>query len=158
MPAVLTMPRSRNQFDPRGLESIHGRRERRLHAINVLVVEDDALLHDLLQDVLESGHFAPTITLKGHDAIAALEAPDADWCALITDIRLGRDQPTGWDVARRAREINPAIPVVYMTGDSSADWSTNGVPHSLLLSKPFAPAQMVTAVAQLINANAKPGP
>jgi hypothetical protein len=27
----------------------------------------------------------------------------------------------GWDVARRAREIDPEFPVTYMTGDSADD-------------------------------------
>ena len=149
--ATLAAWRSRNQFDPGKLLAIDARKERRLHAIKVLVVEDDALLHDLLQDVLESSGFTATMTLKGDHAIAALEAPEAEWCALITDIRLGRDQPTGWDVARRAREIDPDVPVIYMTGDSAVDWSRNGVPNSTILTKPFAPAQIVTAVTQLLN-------
>jgi hypothetical protein len=31
-----------------------------------------------------------------------------------------------------------------------------GVPNSLLLAKPFAPAQLVTAISQLLNAGAPP--
>jgi CheY-like chemotaxis protein len=127
-----------------------------LKAIHVLVVEDDALLHDLLQEPLEDGGFAVTLTLDGEEAIAALEAPDLVWCAVVTDIRLGRNKPTGWDVAKRARELNPSIPVVYMTGDSGADWSANGVPNSVMLNKPFAPVQIVTAVARLLNADGGP--
>jgi hypothetical protein len=51
-----------------------------------------------------------------------------------------------------AREINPSFPVVYMSGDSAEDWASQGVPNSIMLSKPFAPAQLVTAVSQLLNA------
>jgi CheY-like chemotaxis protein len=127
-----------------------------VEAINVLVVEDEALIHDLLRDVMEDGGFVVTVVVNGEEAIAALEDPDAVWCAVITDIRLGRGQPTGWDVARRARELNPAVPIIYMTGDSSADWAANGVPNSVLLTKPFAPAQVVTAVAQLLNQGSAP--
>jgi hypothetical protein len=43
------------------------------------------------------------------------------------------------------------IPVVYTTGAASADWGSNGVPNSVLLQKPFAPAQIVTAISQLLN-------
>jgi CheY-like chemotaxis protein len=120
--------------------------------VHVLVVEDEPLLHDILSEPLEDGGFSVTVVCSGDEAIAALEARDAAWSALVADIRLGRDQPTGWEVARRARELNAAIAVVYMTGDSSEDWAANGVPNSLLLNKPFAPVQVVTAVAQLINA------
>jgi CheY-like chemotaxis protein len=57
----------------------------------------------------------------------------------------------GWDVARRAREMEPEFPVVYMTGDSADDWASKGVPKSILLNKPFAPAQLITAISQLLN-------
>jgi DNA-binding response OmpR family regulator len=69
---------------------------------------------------------------------------------LVTDIRLD-DEKDGWHVARRARELNPLIPVVYMSGDSAADHSSQGVTHSIMVQKPFAPAQIVTAVSTLIN-------
>jgi len=39
-----------------------------------------------------------------------------------------------------------------MTGAAADDWGSEGVPNSILLKKPFAPAQLVTAVSQLVNA------
>ncbi|MDA9522084.1 hypothetical protein XI06_17760 [Bradyrhizobium sp. CCBAU 11434] len=50
-------------------------------------------------------------------------------------------------IARHAREIDPAFPVVYMSGDNVEDWPSKGVPNSIMLSKPFAPAQLVTAIS-----------
>jgi len=43
-----------------------------------------------------------------------------------------------------------------MTGDAGSDWAANGVPNSVLITKPFAPAQVVTAVSQLLNAGQPP--
>ena len=43
------------------------------------------------------------------------------------------------------------FPVVYMTGAAADEWASQGVPNSILLQKPFAPAQLVTAVSQLLN-------
>jgi len=57
----------------------------------------------------------------------------------------------GWEVAKAAREIDPAFPVVYLTGAVAGDWPSHGVPNSILLEKPFAPAQLITAVSQLLN-------
>jgi DNA-binding response OmpR family regulator len=68
----------------------------------------------------------------------------------VLDIKLGKDGIKGWDVARRARAINPALPVIYMRG-ADEEWAIQGVPKSILLNKPFAPAQLVTAVAQLLS-------
>jgi hypothetical protein len=39
-----------------------------------------------------------------------------------------------------------------MTGASGDQWTSHGVPDSILLRKPFAPAQLVTVVSQLLNA------
>jgi DNA-binding response OmpR family regulator len=57
----------------------------------------------------------------------------------------------GWEIAERAREIDPEFPIVYMTGGDADEWASKGVPNSVLLTKPFAPAQLVTAVSQLLN-------
>jgi hypothetical protein len=38
-----------------------------------------------------------------------------------------------------------------MSGDSAEEWASKGVPNSIMLSKPFAPAQLSTAVSQLLN-------
>jgi len=71
--------------------------------------------------------------------------------ALVTDVQLGPG-PSGWEIAKRARELHPEIPVVYVTGTAAAEWSSKGVPNSLIIQKPFAAAQVVTAVSQLLNA------
>ena len=120
-------------------------------AIRVLVVEDDKLIQLLVQEALAEGGFEVSTTSTGERAIIMLEADGADYQALITDVNLA-DEVTGWAVAARAREINDALPVIYMTGDGAHDWASKGVPNSVLLTKPFAPAQIITAVSQLLNA------
>jgi CheY-like chemotaxis protein len=117
----------------------------------VMVVEDDALIQDMVQDALLEGGFQAETTSSGEEATSLLEGNAGKHRALITDINL-RGQMTGWDLAKRARELNPEIPVVYVTADAADHWLSLGVPGSVLLAKPFAPAQIVTAVAQLLNA------
>jgi DNA-binding response OmpR family regulator len=70
--------------------------------------------------------------------------------ALVTDVNL-KGRLSGWEVARQIREKDPAFPVVYMTGAAGDGWASRGVPNSILLQKPFAPAQLVTAVSNLLN-------
>jgi CheY-like chemotaxis protein len=88
----------------------------------------------------------------GRTGYELLDSTDGKFRALVTDINLGSDKLSGWEVARHARAINPDFPVVYMSGDSAEDWASKGVPHSIMLAKPFAPAQLVTAVSQLLDA------
>ena len=79
-----------------------------------------------------------------------IESGVVKYSALVTDINL-KGAMKGWEIARLIRQIDPAFPVVYMTGAAADDWAWEGVPNSILLNKPFAPAQLVTAVSQLLN-------
>nr|WP_249799809.1 MULTISPECIES: response regulator [unclassified Bradyrhizobium] len=116
----------------------------------VLVVEDERLIQELVEAALTEGGFEAEIVGSGEEAITLLQDDATNYRALLTDIHL-KGTLTGWDVAKRAREVNPEIPVVYMTGAAANEWPSHGVPNSLLLNKPFAPAQVVTAVSQLLN-------
>jgi len=121
----------------------------------ILVIEDDAAVQGLVEDTLSEGGFEPAIAASGEEAVTLLKGRTANYRALVTDIGL-RGRMDGWEVARQAREINSQFPVVYMSGASAADWPAKGVPNSMMLEKPFAPAQLVTAVAQLLNSGTPP--
>ena len=116
----------------------------------LLLVEDEPLIAEMMQTTLEEGGYKVILAERGSEALAAFEANRDELAALITDIRLGSG-PNGWEVARHARHMKPDLPVVYMTGDSAVSWAAEGVPKSLLLQKPFATAQLVTAVSTLLN-------
>jgi CheY-like chemotaxis protein len=87
----------------------------------VLVVEDERLIQETLENAL-----SPAVSrLSGEDAVALLQGDSSKYRALSTDINL-LGEMDGWQVAHRARELNPEIPVIYMTGAAAADWSANG--------------------------------
>jgi CheY-like chemotaxis protein len=115
----------------------------------LLLVEDDPLVSLAVEEFLSAAGFRIVAASSGQEAIDIL-AGDAFLSAVVTDVRLGTG-PSGWDVAHRARELVPTIPVIYMTGDSASLWSAHGVPGSIVLQKPFVEAQLVTAIATLLN-------
>ena len=117
----------------------------------ILVVEDDHLIQSIVEESLTDGGFEIVIASSGQDALDLLDASEGKYRALVTDINLGPSKVDGWDVARHAREIDPVFPVVYMSGKDADEWASKGVPNSIMLAKPFAPAQLVTAVSQLLN-------
>jgi DNA-binding response OmpR family regulator len=106
-----------------------------------------------IEDALADAGFKVDFAPSGERALAALERRPEEIAGLITDIRLG-GKVTGWDVAHRARELNPKIPVVYISADSAGEWEVKGVPNSIMITKPFALVQVTTAIAQLLNAGA----
>jgi CheY-like chemotaxis protein len=89
-------------------------------------------------------------SLPHEEAVTLLRGHRGKYCALVADIVL-RGRIDGWEVAQRAREIDPDFPIIYMTGAKADQWPSRGVPNSILMEKPFAPAQLVTAVSQLLN-------
>jgi DNA-binding response OmpR family regulator len=117
----------------------------------ILVAEDDGLLQAFVEETLTDGGFAAVITASGEEAVTLLASEGAKYRAVVTDINLS-GKTDGWEVAQRAREIDHAFPVIYMSGAHAEDWAVKGVPNSIMLAKPFAPAQLVTALAQLLNA------
>jgi CheY-like chemotaxis protein len=121
----------------------------------ILVVEDDHVVQSLVEESFSEGGFDLAIAASGEEAVTLLKGRTTEYRALVTDINL-RGRINGWEVAKQAREINPAFPVVYMTGAAADEWAANGVPNSILLVKPFAPAQLLTAVSQLLNAGSPP--
>jgi DNA-binding response OmpR family regulator len=122
----------------------------------ILVVEDDHLVRSFVEEGLTDGGFGIATASSGENAIELLDASKGKYKALVTDINLEPGKIDGWDVARHAREIDPSFPVVYMSGKDADDWASKGVPNSIMLTKPFATAQLVTAVSQLLNTGAPP--
>ena len=122
----------------------------------LLCVEDNLLIHELMETTLRDAGFDVETVPSGREAIAVLEAGPDRFRGVVTDIDLGAG-PNGWDVARRARELIPGVPVVYVSGGSPGGWVSEGVPESVMLTKPFAMPQVVVTISTLLNA-ARPTP
>jgi CheY-like chemotaxis protein len=116
----------------------------------VLVIEDDPDIQIVLEDALTEGGFEPAIAASGEEGVTLLKSGLIKYRALVTDVIL-KGRMDGWEVAKQSREIDPAFPIVYITGEAVRRWPSRGVPNSIPLEKPFAPAQLVTAVSQLLN-------
>jgi CheY-like chemotaxis protein len=115
----------------------------------ILVIEDEYELQGLVEDALTGGGFVTEILSSGEEALTLFKARIKNYKALVTDVSL-KGHLSGWEVARQISQINPACPVIYMTGAAADQWASHGGPNSILLEKPFAPAQLVTAISNLL--------
>lgn len=116
----------------------------------LLLVEDEALVAVPLEmDLLDAG-FEVVLAFDGQQALTEIDRDADRFSVLITDIRLPAFD--GWAISKRARELVPTMPVIYMSGDSVGEWRANGVPDSVMLQKPFASSQLAEVVAKLVNA------
>ena len=118
----------------------------------VLIVDDEPLIATTVEATFEDAGFEVRSVLDAEAAATVVSELDSRLSALVTDIRLGAGA-NGWAVAVEARTKVPLLPVVYMTGDSAADWTAFGVPKSVLVQKPFVGAQVLAAVMTLMNSD-----
>jgi DNA-binding response OmpR family regulator len=126
-----------------------------LKEILVLVIEDDPEIQAMIDEALCNAGYEPALAASGEEAVTLLKGGQLSYCALVTDISLA-GRISGWEVAKAARQINPAFPVIYMTGAAADQWPVEGVPNSVLLTKPFAASQLVTAISNLLNTGGTP--
>jgi len=118
----------------------------------ILVVEDDQDIQNIVGDALDEGGFEFEFTDSGEAAVTLLKGSTERYRALVIDIAL-RGRMSGWEVGTRARQIDPEFPVVYISGVYADQWTLRGVPNSLILTNPFAPEQLLTAVSGLLKAH-----
>jgi DNA-binding response OmpR family regulator len=116
--------------------------------MTLLLVDDEPMIREMLEEDLAAAGFDILAAANGREAMAILDACWNDIVGLVTDIRLGQG-PNGWDVARHARALSSTMPIVYMTGDSAWELDVQGVAYSLLVNKPLAAAQIVSAITSL---------
>jgi CheY-like chemotaxis protein len=120
-------------------------------SVLLLLAEDEPLILTAAQDALEAGGYQVLPAETGSEAMSLLEGNIEELAGIVTDIRLGAG-PSGWEVARHARSLNPNLPIVYTSGDSAHEWPVEGVPNSVMVQKPYAHAQVLTAISGLLNA------
>jgi DNA-binding response OmpR family regulator len=116
----------------------------------ILIVEDEYLLQGVVEEALTDGGFATDILSSGEEALTLFKGGLKNYKALVTDVSL-KGRMSGWEVARQIREIDPAFPIIYISGAAGDQWASQGVPNSILIEKPFALARLVTAVSNLLN-------
>jgi CheY-like chemotaxis protein len=105
-------------------------------APTVLVVEDDPHVRLLLERLVSGAGYGVLSAGSGADALAALGAPGAEVDLLLTDLGLG--DLHGGELARRALELVPGLPVVYSSGHGSGPPLGGGMPAGDgFLRKPY---------------------
>ena len=117
----------------------------------ILLVEDEAFIALMLQDLLESAGFSVIAVQSADEAKAVLSSRLDEIAAMISDIRLGGSTGDGWALAQHARAARPQLPIIYLSGGGSDDHAALGVADSLLLTKPFTATQFLSAIAQLLD-------
>jgi signal transduction histidine kinase/CheY-like chemotaxis protein len=113
-------------------------------ALRVLVVEDDALIRMSIAEMLESRGHTVFEAGDGNEAIRVHTSETID--VLLADV--GLPGMSGVEVAERMREGRPELPVLFATGDQTA----NGVvrdARTAVIVKPYGVADLTEAIGRI---------
>ncbi|MGZ4825466.1 MAG: response regulator [Terriglobales bacterium] len=118
---------------------------------SVLVVDDEASVLFTYRVLLEQHGYAATAVLSSKEAIAAIEKTAFD--LLLCDLSL-EEGHTGFEVLEFARQTNPEIPCVLLTGYASSEAAQKAEQLGIdVLYKPIEIQQFLVTISTVLKEN-----
>jgi CheY-like chemotaxis protein len=119
-------------------------------AARVLVVDDESLVLNVTRELLtRTGHSVSTAS-SGETALTILESSPGAFDVALIDLRM--PGIGGLETMRRARRINPGLPIVIVSGNVFDAPSEATMPEGVvLLPKPFTVQQLTGAIGQALG-------
>ena len=117
-------------------------------AVRVLLIDDDARLHELLASYLTQNGFSVTVASDGKKGLAALETGTFD--AILLDVMMpGID---GIEVCKRVR-ARSNIPIVMLTAKGDETDRVVGLELGAddYVSKPFSPRELLARIRAVLR-------
>jgi len=116
----------------------------------ILLVDNDPQVLAILTETLKKDIHSVTPAPDGISALAAFSRGSHD--LVLTDI--GMTNPNGWELAERIRAVDPAVPVIFITGWGFREEDLErcrrlGIRSCLF--KPVKPAELLQAVQEALT-------
>jgi two-component system cell cycle sensor histidine kinase/response regulator CckA len=120
----------------------------------IVLVEDEELIRRLLSRVLEGAGYDVRAAASGEEAIVLVEEYAGELTLLLTDLVM--PGMNGLELARAARELQPELPVLCMSGYSEETLRDRGSDAGEVgfIEKPFAPGELIDRVVALLRESA----
>ena len=112
-------------------------------ATKVLLVDDNAIVRDMLVDLVTSFGCVPQPAASGSEALKLFDRERYD--IVLTDLLM--PGMSGWEVLEAVHERNPNMPVVIITGSPVVDDPRAAKRNVAVLKKPVD----VTALENLVK-------
>ena len=113
----------------------------------ILVVDDEQDIRKLVRIFGERGGYRIIEAATGEEALRILEERLLEPRLLLTDIVM--PGMSGLQLAARAHQLRPSLPVIFMTG--FADEYQSELSGSVCLRKPFKAPELLTAIQDVIG-------
>ena len=122
-----------------------------MQALCILLVEDEALVRDILAEELVEAGFEVLQAENGDEAARLIETGAAVFTLLITDIHMP-GALSGLAVAQLMHRHNPCVPVIYTTGRPDIFEGMGPLEENeAILSKPFRPSELLRKARGLLD-------
>ncbi len=115
----------------------------------ILVVDDEPKICHLIEELLKLEGYLVDVSFSGTDALERIK--DCDYQMLITDLKMpGID---GLELIAKAKEQNPEIRTIMVTGYTTVDTAVQSLRHGVddYIKKPFNIFELKEAVEQVFN-------
>lgn len=112
--------------------------------VHVLLVEDEALILEMLASEFEGAGATTSRAMSADAALGMLEG-GATFSAVVTDVRMP-GKIDGLGLFHWLREQRPDMPVFIVTGFADDDLQRLAGPCVAVFRKPYRPAELVAAV------------
>jgi EAL domain-containing protein (putative c-di-GMP-specific phosphodiesterase class I)/CheY-like chemotaxis protein len=119
--------------------------------LRVLLIDDHAQVRTAFRRVLDGAGYAVTCEDDVPSACARLRAGDS-YDVVLTDLQL--PSGTGLDVMAAAHDVDPALPVVFVTGTGDIERAQLALEHGALryLTKPVGSTRLLAAMEEATRA------
>jgi DNA-binding NtrC family response regulator len=124
---------------------------RPLEGLHVQIVEDELLVGLDAQMMLEEAGARVRLAAEPMDARRQIDGAEVTDVAVL-DLKLAETVSAGLAGLLRER----GIPFIFATGYSNADWLGDGFSDVPIVSKPYTAAEIVSAVARVLNGSHRP--
>ena len=123
----------------------------------VLLVEDEPLVRDIAKSALSDQGYQVLEAEHGEEALVVAREHGAEIQLVLTDVVMPK--MGGRELVEQLRKVRPAIRVLYMSGYTAASIDEQDVvePGTSFLRKPFALAEMLGKVREVLDGARAPG-
>lgn len=123
--------------------------------VRMLVVDDEPIVREFVRRVLHKAGYNPLLAESGPDAIAKADTIDRI-DLLVTDLVM--PDMTGDELARRLRQRDASLKVLYLTGfcDRLFEAKSQLWEDEAYLDKPCSISALAQAVAMLVYGHSQP--
>ena len=119
--------------------------------VRLLVVDDEAIVRELLADTLKAEGCEVLIAENGHEALQLFDRYQGEFDAVFTDI--GMPEMNGWELAAAIRRRSESIALAIVSGwaDAISCDTRNVVKADWVVSKPFDIGRIAEIANEIIE-------